>query len=79
MSRKGNCWNKASTESFFASLKKERVYRTHFTRRTEARAAIFSWIEVWYNRKRRHSSLDYLSPEAFERKYQQEQHKAIAA
>ena len=79
MSRKGNCWDNAPTESFFASLKKEMVYRTRFETREQARTAIFSWIEVWYNRKRRHSTLGYLSPEAFERKYQQEQADAIAA
>jgi putative transposase len=73
MSRKGNCWDNAPTESFFASLKKEMVYRTHFASRSEAKAAIFAWIEVWYNRKRRHSSLGYLSPEAFERKHHLEQ------
>ena len=79
MSRKGNCWDNAPTESFFATLKKEMVYRTHFASRAEAKAAIFEWIVVWYNRKRRHSSLGYLSPEAFERKHQQEPQKAIAA
>jgi putative transposase len=79
MSRKGNCWDNAPTEAFFASLKKERVYRNHFASRAEAKAAIFEWIEVWYNRKRRHSSLGYLSPEAFERKHQQELQRALAA
>ena len=80
MSRKGNCWDNAPTESFFASLKKEFVYRTRFTTRAEAKTAIFQWIEVWYNRKRRHSTLGYVSPEAFERNYQQQQQaKAIAA
>jgi transposase InsO family protein len=79
MSRKGNCWDNAPTESFFASLKKERVYRTHFARRSEAKAALFEWIEVWYNRTRRHSSLGYLSPEAFEKEYRAEPQRAIAA
>jgi transposase InsO family protein len=80
MSRRGNCWDNAPTESFFASLKKEMVYRTHFATREQARSAIFAWIEVWYNRKRRHSTLGYLSPEAFERQYQQQQQaNAIAA
>lgn len=78
MSRRGNCWDNAPTESFFAGLKKEMVYRTRFTTREQARSAIFEWIEVWYNRKRRHSTLGYLSPEAFERKHQ-EQANAIAA
>ena len=79
MSRRGNCWDNAPTESFFASLKKEMVYRTRFATHAEARSAIFQWIEVWYNRKRRHSTLGYLSPEAFERNYQQQQANAIAA
>ncbi len=79
MSRRGNCWDNAPTESFFASLKKEMVYRTRFETREQARLAIFSWIEVWYNRKRRHSSLGYLSPEAFEQQYQQQQANALAA
>lgn len=79
MSRRGNCWDNAPTESFFASLKKEMVYRTRFETTQQARSAIFEWIEVWYNRKRRHSTLGYLSPDAFERKHQQKQASAIAA
>jgi putative transposase len=66
MSRKGNCYDNAPTESFFASLKRELVYRTWFASRKEARAAIFEWIAVWYNRKRRHSAIGYISPEQFE-------------
>ena len=66
MSRRGNCWDNAPTESFFAGLKKEMAHRTYFATREQARSAVFFWIEVWYNRKRRHSSLGYLSPEAFE-------------
>ncbi len=79
MSRKGNCWDNAPTESFFATLKRELVHRVRFTSRFEARSAIFAWIAIWYNRKRRHSSLGYLSPEAFERQHQQEQQQAMAA
>jgi putative transposase len=79
MSRRGNCWDNAPTESFFASLKKEMVYRTRFETREQARAAIFYWIEVWYNRKRRHSAIGYVSPEAFERQHQQQPVRAIAA
>ena len=70
MSRRGNCWDNAPTESFFASLKKEMVYRTRFETRDQARSEIFRWIEVWYNRKRRHSTLGYMSPEAYERRHQ---------
>ncbi len=76
MSRRGNCYDNAPVESFFASLKRELVHRYRFTTREEARAAIFRWIEVWYNRKRRHSALGYISPEAFERQRQQPQLRA---
>ncbi len=73
MSRKGNCWDNAPTESFFATIKKVLIHRTRFATRTDAHKAIFAWIEIWYNRKRKHSTLGYLSPEAFERKHQKEQ------
>ena len=66
MSRKGNCWDNAPAESFFATLKRELVNRTRFDTRESARLAVFEWIEVWYNRKRRHSALGYLSPVQFE-------------
>jgi transposase InsO family protein len=66
MSGKGNCYDNAVAESFFGTLKSELVNRMHYRTRAEARSSIFEWIECWYNRKRRHSSLDYLSPEAFE-------------
>ncbi len=68
MSRKADCWDNAPIESFFATLKRELVHRARFATREAARAAIFEWIEAWYNRKRRHSALGYLSPEEFERK-----------
>lgn len=73
MSRKGNCSDNAPSESFFASLKRELVYRTRYATRFEARTSMFEWIEVWYNRKRRHSSSGYVSPETFERRYQHQQ------
>src|SRR5689334_4786170 len=73
MSRRGNCFDNAVVESFFSSLKRECVYRHHFATREEARTVLFDYIEVWYNRKRRHSSLSYLSPEAFEQQYRQQQ------
>ena len=56
----------AVVESLWASLKNELVFQRTFVTRQQAKEAIFEWIEVWYNRKRRHSSLGYLSPEAFE-------------
>jgi transposase InsO family protein len=66
MSRKGNCWDNAVAESFFASLKTE-LQRHHAWRtRNEARTAIFEYIETWYNPRRRHSTNRYLSPVAFE-------------
>lgn len=66
MSRSGNCYDNAVAESFFGTLKTELVHRVRYRTRDEARASVFEWIECWYNRKRRHSSLGYLSPEAFE-------------
>ncbi len=64
----GDCFDNAMAESFFASLECELLDRTHFLTRDEARAAIFTWIEGWYNPHRRHSSLNYLSPQEFERR-----------
>jgi putative transposase len=66
MSGKGDCWDNAVMESFWSTLKTELVHHEQFATHEEARAAIFEYIEVFYNRKRRHSSLDYQSPEAFE-------------
>ena len=67
MSCKGNCYDNAHVESFFHSLKTELVYRTEFKTREEAKQAIFVWIEAWYNRQRLHSSLEYMSPEEYEK------------
>lgn len=66
MSRRGNCWDNAPVESFFATLKRELVDRRQYTSRAEARSDIFAYIETWYNRKRLHSSLGYLSPVDYE-------------
>ena len=66
MSRRGNCYDNAFVESFFRTLKVELVYRTRFKTRQEAKAAIFEFIEVWYNRQRTHSSLDYMTPVEYE-------------
>ena len=65
MSRKGNCWDNAPTESFFNSLKNERVHGARYATRAEARADMFDYIEVFYNRSRRHSTLGYKSPIRF--------------
>jgi transposase InsO family protein len=67
MSSKGNCYDNAPTESFFSTLKRELVYRENFKTREEAKQKLFEYIEVFYNRKRRHSSLGYLSPLDFEK------------
>ncbi len=66
MSRRGNCWDNAPLESFFATLKKEEVYREDYRTHEQAKASLFYYIEVFYNRKRRHSSLGYLSPHDYE-------------
>lgn len=65
MSRKGNCWDNAPAESFFNSLKNERVHGARYATREAAVADLFDYIEVFYNRSRRHSTLDYRSPVAF--------------
>jgi putative transposase len=67
MSRRGNCWDNAVAESFFSSLKKERIRKRIYKTRDLARADVFDYIEVFYNRTRRHSHLGGVSPEAFER------------
>ncbi len=76
MSRRGDCWDNAVAESFFATLKLELVYERDWTTRADARAAIFEYLEVFYNRQRRHSALGYVSPLAFERRHEQEQRAA---
>ena len=73
MSRRGNCYDNACAESFWGRLKVELIYRQHYRTRAEARAAVFDFIEVFYNRTRRHSSLGYLSPDAFEAAYLRDQ------
>jgi putative transposase len=66
MSRRGNCWDNAVAESFFSSLKKERIKKRIYRTRDLARADVFDYIEVFYNRTRRHGHLGGVSPEAFE-------------
>jgi putative transposase len=67
MSQVAQCWDNAPVESFFASLKKELVHHERYVTREEAKASIFEYVEAFYNRTRRHSSLGYLSPAEFER------------
>jgi transposase InsO family protein len=66
MSRKAACWDNAPMESFFASLKKELVHGADFATRREARSAVVEYIEVFYNKQRRHSALGYVSPVEYE-------------
>ena len=63
MSRRGNCYDNAITESFHGTLKTEWVYHERYATREEARQSIFEYIEVFYNRQRRHSALGYQSPQ----------------
>ncbi len=67
MSRPGNCLDNAVAESFFHTLKTELVYQHHYRTRDEARLAIFEYVETFYNRTRLHSTLDYRSPEEYEK------------
>jgi putative transposase len=69
MSRRGNCWDNAPMESFFRSLKVECVYQQSFQQREEAKSEVFSYIEGFYNRQRKHSALNYLSPLEYELGY----------
>lgn len=69
MSRKGECLDNAVAESFFGSLKNELVFHEDYKTRAEARQSIFEYIEVFYNRKRRHASLGYMTPVEYEEKY----------
>ena len=66
MSRTGNCWDNACVESFFGTLKRELVYYRHYETRDEATRGLFEYIEVFYNRTRRHFALGYDSPAEYE-------------
>jgi putative transposase len=70
MSRRGNCWDNAVAESFFATLKRELINRQRWSSRAELRAAVFEYIEVFYNRRRAHSALAYNSPAQAELQYE---------
>ncbi len=69
MSGRGNCYDNAVVESFFGLLKRERVHRTRYRTREEARADVFNYIEMFYNPRRRHGTTDNLSPVEYERRY----------
>jgi transposase InsO family protein len=71
MSKKGDCWDNAVAESFFATLKKEYVYQTTFKTRADGQLGIFDYIEAWYNKERIHSHLNDMSPNEFEFNYWQ--------
>lgn len=76
MSRKGDCWDNAVTESFFGVLKSERVYHERFATRQQARDQLFDYIEVFYNRSRIHSAADYFAPAEYEARYHAQLKKA---
>jgi putative transposase len=69
MSKRGDCWDNAAMESFFSSLKIERIYRKKYVTREEVRADVFDYIEMFYNPRRRHSTLGQISPVEFEKRY----------
>src|SRR4051812_38785596 len=66
MSRKGNCWDNAPMESFFHTLKSELVMHCDYKTRDQARVSLFEYMEIFYNRQRRHSTIKYVAPLAFE-------------
>lgn len=69
MSRKGNCYDNACAETFFSTIKNEMIYLTHFQTREEARRAIFDYIELFYNRQRKHAMLGYMTPANYALQY----------
>jgi putative transposase len=78
MSRTGDCWDNAVIESFFGTLKTESIFFEKFSNREEAKTKIFEYIEVFYNRQRRHSTLGYLSPDEFERRNGSQKAKIVS-
>jgi putative transposase len=79
MSGTGNCFDNATAESFFHTLKTEHVYFEHYETRDQARVSIFEYSMIFYNVKRRHSTLGYLSPEVFEKQWDQKQNFQLPA
>ena len=78
MGRKGNCWVNAPMESWFASLKKEQVHLQRYATRAAARLDIFEYLEMFYNKVRRHSKINNQSPTDFERQWLAEQERKAA-
>ena len=76
MSRKGNCWDNAVAESFFGSMKNEWVQKKIYETLEDAKKDIFNYIEVFYNRQRRHESLGNVSPVVYEEMYEMKQERA---
>ena len=76
MSRKGNCWDNAVAESFFGSLKNEWIQKKIYETLEDAKKDIFNYVEVFYNRKRRHASLGNVSPVVYEEMYEMNQERA---
>ncbi|MCH9021381.1 MAG: IS3 family transposase, partial [Planctomycetes bacterium] len=76
MSRKGNCWDNACVESFFGSLKNEWVKGEIYKTFDDAKKDIFNYMEMFYNRKRRHASLGYVSPVVYEKMHEMNQNRA---
>lgn len=78
MSRKGNCWDNAVAESFFGTLKTELIHNEKFKTKKEAEEKIFDYVEIFYNRQRIHSTLNYMTPEEFETLNQKEEKQKAA-
>lgn len=78
MSGVGNCYDNAVIESFFHTLKTEHIYFEHYTTRAQAKQSIFEYVEVFYNRQRRHSTVGYLSPVVFEKQWCQQQRISLS-
>ena len=70
MSRTGNCWDNAVMESFFSRLKVELIYAENYQTTEQARTGIFEYIEMFYNRRRRHSAINYMSPTDYEEQFE---------
>lgn len=79
MSRKGNCWDNAVAESFFSTLKTELIHHEKFKTKKEAEVKIFDYVEIFYNKQRLHSTLNYMTPDEFETLNQKEEKKQKAA